>query len=282
MLLPPHSGRRRDLKAIIRDVKVLSSQIGAELNINLISDESGELQMIVESIRPKCRLNFFKSQNWDKAQKDFLNDIRDNDLIYLPVDRKSGVLWTPAFDYLSEKIIKNSPENNLLVAYPSMSNFNEENVLVSSDEGSSLFPNIIAKDINSDETFHQALHFMAQTAFSKNEKMSSEAYKALLESAESYPVELSPGTVLVHARSGKLDNSLLMVIYSDEDIKLSGMPNTANIIFVLLNSEDEAPENHLKILSKLAGFVLNLNQSGKLSSVEAAEEISVLLMEEKK
>lgn len=117
---PPLAPRRRNLPALVRDIKLLAHRIGAELRIYTVADETGTLRPLVESIRPSSRLSSVQADTWEKVRQLLFDDIKPDDMILLPVVRRNSVMWTPSLDHLPELIAARFPEINLLVAYPSL------------------------------------------------------------------------------------------------------------------------------------------------------------------
>jgi Kef-type K+ transport system membrane component KefB len=122
---PPLAHRRRDLLALIRDIKMLAHQIGAELRIFSEPNEAGKLQPLIEKALPGCRLSIVQADTWEKVQRILFAEIKPDDMTLLPVDRRSGILWTPTLDHLPEMIAERFPEMNLLVAYPSLATLDQ-------------------------------------------------------------------------------------------------------------------------------------------------------------
>jgi hypothetical protein len=111
--------------ALIRDIKMLAHQIGAELRIFSEPNEAGKLQPLIEKALPGCRLSIVQADTWEKVQRILFAEIKPDDMTLLPVDRRSGILWTPTLDHLPEMIAERFPEMNLLVAYPSLATLDQ-------------------------------------------------------------------------------------------------------------------------------------------------------------
>jgi Kef-type K+ transport system membrane component KefB len=272
ILFPPLSSRRRNLTALIRDAKTLAQRAGTELRTYTIARETGSLLPLLDSQKPSCRATAAEETSWDKLQKTFFSEIQPDDMILLPFDRRSGLLWTPAMDHLPETIAGRFPQNNLLVAYPSSRLFEEDagNGLVGQDDA---FPRLLPAEIGPDYPLEEALQSMTATAFPDHPQQAIEAFKHLLNSAQSYPVELAAGTVLLHARCGDLEKPLMMICHAPDGWPLPGLPEPTRILLVLLGSQSRAPEHHLKTLSLVAQRMHAAVKTQDFRSVGSAAEL---------
>jgi mannitol/fructose-specific phosphotransferase system IIA component (Ntr-type) len=136
---------------------------------------------------------------------------------------------------------------------------------------------LLPAEITAGHTFEQAVHGLTDTAFPGDSAMAQAAFKQLVNSAESYPVELAAGTVLVHARHGDLNRPLIMVCYSPEGCPLPGIPVPPKIILVLLGGQFLSPAQHLKTLSFLAKRMHEPEVEQAVHAVHSAAEICTLL-----
>lgn len=273
---PPLASRRRDLSALIGDIKKLAHQIGAELWIHTVAGESSVVWTAVEKTKPSCRTETVESAHWEQLKKGLLTAIRPDDLILLPADRRDGLSWTPALDRFPEQITKEFPEMNLLVDYPSLPGLNQ-NTSVAAEENGDGFPLLLPVDLNPERTLEHALQYMASTAFPDSPGATRTAFNRLQDSARSYPVELAQGIVLLHARSGDIKKPLLMVCHAPDGWALPDLPAPPRIILVLLGSQTQPPEQHLKTLSLVARRMHDAGQKGELCAAGSAAALCFLL-----
>jgi Kef-type K+ transport system membrane component KefB/mannitol/fructose-specific phosphotransferase system IIA component (Ntr-type) len=268
---PSLAARRRDMPALVADCKTLAHLIGAELQVYLCTGDAASLQPLIEKTKPSCRLSLSEAPTWEQIRQELFAQIRHDDMILLPVDRRNGILWTPALDHLPELIAKQFPEVNLLIDYPSLRGSDEEDLRGAIDQEGS-FPQMLPAELDPDCTLEQALHRLTETAFSREPETARRALARLLDSAQSYPVELAPGTVLVHARCGDLERPVLMVCHAREGWPMPDLP-PAKIILVLLGAQTQSPEQHLKTLSSVAGRMHEAGQKEAFRSAADAQEI---------
>lgn len=273
---PPMTPRRRNLPELVADIKRLAQRIGAELRIHTVANETGTLQPMMENTKPDCRISMVQSDTWEKVQQAFFAEVEPNDTLLLPVDRRDSLLWSPALDHLPERVAERFPEINLLVAYPSLPALDQvarEEVVEQEDE----FPRLLPLNLDRENPLEQALERMAEIAFPDRPGMAREALEQLLSSVRYYPVELTPGTVLLHARSGDMGKPLLMVCHSPEGWPIPNLPVPPRILLVLLGAQSQPPEQHLRVLSRVVGRMHDADRKRDLQAAGNAEEICALL-----
>jgi Kef-type K+ transport system membrane component KefB/mannitol/fructose-specific phosphotransferase system IIA component (Ntr-type) len=249
---PELSRRRRNLSELVHDAKVLAHGIGAELRVYTVRHESDTLLSLIKEIKPTCRVSSAEADSWRNIQDVFLSEIAKDDMILLPLDRRNSILWTPALDRLPELIVERFPEANMLVSYPSLPSVEgmTDGAEVSVHDVD--FPRLLPVDLGPDKPLEGAVQFLAGEAFPDRPELARAAASHLLTSAHSSPVELAPEIVLVHARFGNLDKPLLLVGHSSSGWTFSNLPVPARVVLVLLGGQTQAPEQHLRTLSKVA------------------------------
>jgi Kef-type K+ transport system membrane component KefB/mannitol/fructose-specific phosphotransferase system IIA component (Ntr-type) len=272
MPFPPMASHRRDLSALMNDAKMLAQRAGAELRTYTVAKETGGLLSLLDRTKPSCRTTAVEVLSWDKVQQVLFAEIQPDDMILLPSDRRSGLLWTPALDHLPELIAERFPQMNLLVAYPSLAARDEETVREPAEPDEE-FPLLLSAELGPDYTLEQALHRMTATAFPGSPETARAALACLMDSAKSYPVELTAGTVLLHARCGNLEKPLMMICRAPEGWPMPNLPVPPGIILILLGSQSRSPEHHLKTLSCVAK---RMHEPGMVPAFQAARSAAEL------
>ena len=275
VLFPPRA-IRRDIEPFIRDAKTLAHRIGSELRTYAITDESDLLQQAAEDAKPACPVTTQQAATWEAARDRLISEIAANDTLMLPLDRRGGLAWTPGLDRLPELVSDRFPNNNLLVDYPSLPSLDQEfrEEIVRQDED---LPMLLPVDIDENHTLEQTLQRLVEIAYPGRPGVARGALERLLESAASYAVELAPGVVLLHARWGDNARPLLMVCHARQGWQMAGLPDPARIILVLLGAQTQAPDQHLRVLSRIANWIIKAGQNPEFQSAQNAAEICTFL-----
>jgi mannitol/fructose-specific phosphotransferase system IIA component (Ntr-type) len=235
----------------MRDAKRLAQRIGAELRVYTVASETDALLPRIEAAAPACPMTAVEASSWDRLQRTLFEEIQPDDMMLFPSDRRSGLMWTPALDHFPEALVERFPQVNLLVAYPSLPTLDRESGREPETQGE-MFPRLLPVELGSEQSLEQALQRLAASAFPDNPATAREAVRRLQEAAQAYPVELTAGTVLLHARCGHLDKPWMMVCHAPEGWPMPNLPTPPRIILALLGAQTLLPEQHLKTLSLVA------------------------------
>jgi len=276
VLFPPQALHRRDLNAFFRDAKQLAQEAGAELRLYLPADEQEALQKAVETVKPSCRMTTVAEAGWNELTARMMEETGPDDLLLLPLDRRGGLLWSPALDRLPEHLAGRFPENNILVDYPSLPGSESlavEAALATEPEPFEMMP----AEVNSGSPLESVLRQMAESVFPDRSQEVEQACRQLGESARSYPVELAPGALLLHARVADPAVPMLMVCHVAEGYSAEPLPVPARIVLVLLGPQTRPPQEHLKMLSAIARRMVQAVQDPAFEKAGSAAELCALL-----
>lgn len=273
---PPLAPRRRNLTALIRDIKLLARRIGAELRIYTVAGEVDTLQPLVAATKPACRLSAVQAETWDGMQQQMLDELTADDMLLLPAVRRNSVMWTSALENLPEFMAARFPDINLLVAYPSLPAIDEV-VMEEAAAAGEEFPPPIPVDLSRAATLRQAFRRMAEVVFPDHPEMAGEAQTYLLTSSTSYQLELAPGTVLLHGRFRDVDRPVLLVGHSPTGWTMPNPPVRVRLILVLMGSLAEPAEQHLRMLSRVARRMHEIGQSLDFRAAQDAVAVCRLI-----
>jgi hypothetical protein len=247
---PPLFDRRSDMMLILEDIKRLTRSIGAQLHV-FMSDPKTEkrLRDLLEKARPSVPTQVETAGNWNGARFRLFNVIGPDDMTILPLERRQSPLWSPSMDRLFEITAHRFPEMNLLAFYPQL--FSDDKLLLPVEKETvvsvlscgKLSPAAGPKD---------ALRRMIRENTSWNPKQQALVWELLTASAETYPVEIASGKILLHAHSDAVKNITIFIGAGMWDWRLPGCAAPARLLLALVSPRDQSPECHLKILADMA------------------------------
>lgn len=276
LLLPPLADRRSDFTQLLRDAKILSRQIGAELRVYLTGNDLSALRSQIDAARPSRPVTFIEARNPVETRTQLLAEIRDDDLVLLLGERQNSVLWTPTRDKLTSLLITRFSGNNLLIAYPALAAYEEEESAQTADpetDALRLYP----CDLNDGDPLEPVLQQMVRTVFQTGSAASEEALHLLQLAAKSYPVELTPGTVLLHAHCEQISHPVLMVGKGCGGCRFPNVHGAPDLVLALLNPSSSSPERHLKTLADLGRRFRDPATAEALRRAVSAAEAAALL-----
>lgn len=275
VLLPPLAAQRQDLKQLIRDVKKLSRQLGTEMRVYYADPSAAGLHGEVESVAPSRPVTAVEAGSMPAARARLTEDIRPDDMVLIPSERRSSVLWNPTMDKLAETLVARFPGNNLMLCYPAQ-DFDEEDYFPEENESAEEALVYSPSDVDEPNLF-EALRRMMETAFPDDPALAEEARHLLWVSARSYPVELAPETVLLHACADMLEHSVLVVGRSETGWKALDVKTPPRMLLALLSPRTISPEQHLRMLADLGRRFLDGNTAARVRAAKTAADICRIL-----
>lgn len=276
LLLPLHplAFRRSDLSVIVNGTKWLAKQIGADLHVYLISgDYDEELRARFLDARPHLPVVFTQTKDWQDTRFRLMSDAKPFDMAILPVERRSNALWSPSLDRLPEAMASRFQYMNLLAAYPAIKS-DEDDMIIENATGDIEF--IPAGDSVEAIDIESALWKMTGENHLWTDERRNEIFSMFCDAARSFPVQMTPGTVLLHAHSDAVDLPILLVATANEPWTLDGCETRVNVILALVSPAGNSPELHLKTLADITKCLSNV---GKIADVRSSKTIVAMLRE---
>jgi len=272
VLAPPLAERRSDLPAVVREATAFSAQIGAGLCVYLSGGDQEPIRRVFEKQRSARPVNFARTENWVEARTRLLADTGPDDLLLALAERRNGLLWTPTMDKLSALLRTRCPDNNLVLAYPALTSFVEEERAEIADPVTDT-PGVSGCDLPVGLSLDGALGRLTSAAFPDDPEAAEEALRLLLTSAKGYPVELPAETVLLHAHSSRVARPVLLVGLGRDHWSVPTLNGPVRLLLGLLNPADNPPECHLRTLAELGRRFQNPVFLQALQSATRAEEV---------
>ncbi len=274
---PPLAEHRADLPSLLRQSKLLAKQIGAPLTVYLAGEPATSLRQSLEDTAPSCAMTFFCFDTWAEARSKMLDELHEDDLIMIPLERRNTVLWTPTLDRLPDRLAASHPGNNLIVIYPAMAEAADvesyEPRLLEKDDESALQ----AVDFPKGTDAQSALQMIARQAFPHDAATAETAWHLLLQSARQNPVELLPGVVLVHAHCGQEAESKVLIGKGKIGWPFPEPASPPRVLVTLLSPKGNAPTVHLRALAGLARRFHGPDVAERIDQAASAREVCRIL-----
>ncbi|RJP94440.1 MAG: cation:proton antiporter [Desulfobacteraceae bacterium] len=280
LALPPLSEQRSDILSLLRDAKWLAKQTGSEMRVYMSNPSSEQrLQAMIEAAGSSVPVRFLGHVDWSEARLRLFNSIRADDMVILPVERRQSPLWSPSLERLPEIAISRFPDINILSVYPALHGADGQSASsqdTSSGAAVAIFP---SGDLRGEANVEDVLRHMTGGVSDWTRDQQDAARSLLLDSARTFPVEIQPGTVLLHAHSEIVTVPTILIGTGDWKWSMPGIDSPPRIILGLISPRDKGPEIHLKMLSTLARCLRNHPVLKKPYSVWISSEIAAVLRE---
>jgi mannitol/fructose-specific phosphotransferase system IIA component (Ntr-type) len=271
--LPPLADRREDIEAVLHDAKWLARQIGADLHVWLCEPSAAPgLRQRIERAQPSVPLAIQEARDWREARSRLFEDIQANDMAMVLVERRRSTLWSPSQDRFSAILASRFPDNNLLAFYPPLTTYGDFSPppAVQTPSAPLLVP---VEGLSDAANLEEALRRMTGSIPAWTFGQRASVFSLLADSARTYPVEMAPGVVFVHAHSDAVRTTTLLVGRGTRAWILPGGGAPVRIVLALISPRGQSPEIHLKALSALAKKFHGTALAERIHAAASAEEI---------
>jgi mannitol/fructose-specific phosphotransferase system IIA component (Ntr-type) len=272
-IFAPTSEDNSDVGAFVAELKHFSQQINAEIVFYLSQSQKEKImEKINKFLKNTVKYRIVTENNWSALKHDLPNDINEDDAIVVFMDARQKLFHSPSVDKYPFHLAEQFKRNNIFAVYSPLSLVgleNEENLFEENvEQAISEHPKLeVIKTQNSD--FESIINSITQ----KNGVPASEIYDILLTSLESYPVELVPGAILIHAHIETIENPQTFIWFQNNEQEISPLKVSPKTLIIVLNPLNGDPQIHLKTLSRIAGLFMNSRCKEIIRNCRTAEEL---------
>lgn len=274
--LPPLARHRWDLLQLLHDAKWLTRQIGAELHVNISQpSEEKELRELIAAARPAVPTTIEVNADWREERTQLFTEIRPDDMVLLPTERRHSALWSPNLERLPQALAERFPQINILLSYPALLAEEGEMPLelpeVLPTESIELLP--VAAPAGTpalEEVINSLARQVEQDACDGEDSV----YAQLLNSARSYPVEMAAGLAMIHAHSDAVARPTVLILCAKNGWTLPGCAAEVTIILAEISPRTHSQKLHLKTLADLARCFNNPEIATQATGIDDPVELA--------
>jgi len=261
----PTSENRPDLALLMAEIKHLSQQVSAEIVFHISEHQREKIGAVIDKYLKKGGVKYVTTvkTQWNAVKRDLPGEIMAGDAVIISMGTRQRLFRLPSADNYPFHLAQQFKENTVAASYPPLS-------LVGADAGdeSALFynepPHSATTAATTDDgpileaidTEGNSLAEITAAVAGKIGTESNDLYDLLLSSIELYPVELIPGTVLIHAHTELVDVPRVFAWRQKESAAIAPTAVAPNDLIIVLNPIHGDPQTHLKTLSRIAGMFM--------------------------
>ncbi|MBN2726892.1 cation:proton antiporter [Candidatus Mcinerneyibacteriota bacterium] len=253
VVIPPLVENQNGLEAPMTSVKQLAGQLSA--GIVLVGEENSVARVFsyMESIQPSAKVERLVLPRWDDLLSLLEKEEKEGDMLALFNARPGQIAWRPALNRLPQTLISRFTRLNLALFYaPTYIEHDYRNLFASRNLLSLFTPEttyFTKHEISLTECLDKLLsrNFSEDKSFKIRELLSRNNYEGL--------VELRPGVVLLHSHTEEVEEPVIFMGSTTQEIQGTELSPSAHTAFVLLSPASLPPEGHLKLLALLASFL---------------------------
>ncbi len=255
----PTSEDRPDLALLTAEIKHLSQQVSAEIAFYMSEHQREKIGAVIDKyLRGDVKYITTVRNQWSTVKRDLPTYIMPGDAVVISMGTRQKLFRLPSADNYPLHLAQRFKQNIVAAAYPPLSL-----VGASVNEESALFRDEPAQGAAADgptleniDTAGNGLTEITAAVAGRIGAETSDLYDLLLSSIELYPVELIPGTVLIHAHTELVDAPRVFTWKQCEKREIAPTAVAPEVLIIVLNPLHGDPQTHLKTLSKIAGMFM--------------------------
>jgi Kef-type K+ transport system membrane component KefB/mannitol/fructose-specific phosphotransferase system IIA component (Ntr-type) len=259
----PTSENRPDLTLLMAEIKHLSQQVSAEIAFHLSEHQREHVCAVIgKYLKGGVKYSTTVKSQWNAIKRDLPGLITGGDAVIISMGTRQKLFRLPSADNYPYHLARQFARNTVVAAYPPLSMVgsggSDESALFCEESRPDAVPKAAADgpELEAIDTDGNHLRELASAIAGKIEAEAGELYELLLSSIEFYPVELVPGTVLVHAHTALVDSPRVFAWRKNETTEIAPTTAAAKVLIIVLNPVHGDPQTHLKTLSRIAGMFM--------------------------
>ncbi len=257
LVAPPMLDRQSGFADVVHTVKTLAHQTGARLIVTGVGDTVERCRLIVESGREKVDATFEPVTSWKKVIGFVTSIATENDHVILMSARLGRLAWQPDLDRFPGHLVSALPRTNISALYPPIDRWTSDRA-DDSDEREYLERYILPPHIvfNLDGVAPgPAIRRLLAEEFASQPNLIDTVATELERIGRDEPVPLLEDVVLIHAHVTGITEPMVFFGVNQSGFVIPRCDTPPQVMIVLLNPVDHAPERHLEILATVARFV---------------------------
>jgi Kef-type K+ transport system membrane component KefB/mannitol/fructose-specific phosphotransferase system IIA component (Ntr-type) len=276
LALPPLIDHQPGFADAIRAIKTLAHQLDASLLTVSVPPTTDRASRVIQDCQPKIKESYSQLERWDELLSWMKQNLGKDDMFFMISVRQGRLAWQPNLSRMPRSISHEFKDINFVVVYPPEMQWDEARDMQQAKTlcHSLVFP---ASHIRIDLTgpdIYDAIEKLLQPAFLQQKTVVKEISNILMHMAQTEPMELSPGVVLLHAHIQQVYAPTAFIGINKQGWKLPNISEDIKTLFVLLSPKDASPEFHLKALADLVRPFHQSHSVDHLSQIGSIEEVA--------
>jgi Kef-type K+ transport system membrane component KefB/mannitol/fructose-specific phosphotransferase system IIA component (Ntr-type) len=276
LAVPPLIDHQPGFATAIRSIKTLAHQLDASLLTVSVAPTMERASDIIQKTQPRTEESYVQLDRWDTLLPWFKSTLSKDDLLVIVSVRKGRLSWQPNLNRMPRLISQQFSGVNFVVVYPPEMSWADEEKFQQPKGFSPLlfFPtdhiriDLTGMDISS------AISSLIRPRFPADQKAAVETTERLNAMAQTEPMELAPGVVLLHAHIPYVQVPTAFIGINKQGWKLSNAVEQVKVLFILLSAQDASPELHLKALADLVRPFHKTHSIEQLSQAKSVDEVA--------
>jgi Kef-type K+ transport system membrane component KefB/mannitol/fructose-specific phosphotransferase system IIA component (Ntr-type) len=276
-VIPPLSDRQRGFRQAVSAVKSLAADLSAKITLVTLAHSGAPLLAEFDRIKPRTGYHSLLLDAWEELAPMTKKLAGPSSFYALFNVRQGGLAWQPAVERVPTALLEDNPDTAILCVYlpEDQESIDDEPSL---SEERSLFGKAIAEGRvllwKDQRPMADAIRALLFPLFGERRAVLSRLSAVLMDIAQKEPVELRPGIILLHVHAPDVEEPSIFFGVSSPGIPLLNVQEAVKILVLLIAPEHQPPEEHLKMLAKLAALVMDEGFAQRLKAAKGPEDLA--------
>ena len=270
-LLPPYADVDPGFPEAIRTIKTMAGQLGGRLLVLAPQERLPRIEAFMQPQKPLLPTTYQPLRAWSDLLAVYQTQHMPTDLLVLVSARRGTIGWHPSLQRLPAILARRFPQQNLVILFPPV------RLPQPVESPASLTALLKPQQIHLALTESDAtalLHTLLAAAFPEEPERAHQLADTL---AQKEPIVLRPGVALYHAHLENLSSPRLILGTHRDGLRLPGQNEPIHVVWVLLSTRDDPPENHLQRLSQLAQLMHQSDLLEQIRTAHAPQDVYIRL-----
>lgn len=250
--VPPFAALETGFPDVIRSIKLMVEQIGADLVVVSTDDRDPHVRKRVEKVKPDLDVLYETINLWSGLPPWLDQNTKEDDLFVLVSAREGTLSWRPGLDRLPRVISQKYPQLSFITVYPSEVEVDSSR---RSDQRLMILEEHRIKLGLQQDTLDKTLERILQTDERFRDESVKRIVRRLLENSSGYTPEVMPGVLLFESHTSKVDEQLFFAGVSKEGINVDQTANQTFVFLILVSPKDMSADDHLKGLNNIVKLI---------------------------
>ncbi|TVQ25618.1 MAG: potassium transporter Kef [Spirochaetaceae bacterium] len=282
LLLPPFADHEPGFDLAISLVRRIAAAASISLRVHAPHDMLKRCENLFAPDKDGSELETEAYSSWKSCVDGIGSRVEDGDWIVLVSARAGEVAWQPSLNRIPSAFASRFAEHNLSVVFPGDTGLGSGASGKQSGAGNGGPAGVAEASPFSrgrtllglkDRSIDRVVSRLVETVDWESRSTRRYLVELLNRYSRSEAVELTESVVLLHAHVAAVSETVVMLGALKEPLSLAGITAPVRVVIILLNPVDLPPEEHLRVLARIARAIRTPGFTELLQEAEKPEDV---------
>lgn len=276
IVVPPFAHREFGFKQAVYSLKMMAQRAGLTVAISAAESDIKDVHQRIASIAPDVAMVDVPVSSIDQWQNPRGDMLRKTDILVLLSARREQLSWQAALDHIPQQIAMMQPPVSMLVVYPGMGD-EERSITIVESQYEELFNERRIVLQMASTSIDAIIRELISTEFGDEPQLEDELSGELIVTARTQPIEVTPGSVLLHIHSSRIDEPLAFIATLEQGIQLDKASRETRMVIVLLTPTALSASKHLQHVAFIARILQEESNTDAILTATDSKQVMNLI-----